>query len=171
MGIYITSQWRHNWRDGVSNHQRLNCLINRLFRLRSKKASKFRVTGLCEGNSPGTGEFPAQMASNAENVSIWWRHHDMPNICRRSWWSIYSDDRQAITRYRGCLNTHVTSLQWLPVDYGHGAFGAFVVFWKRSLLPISSSDISLTPGKSYPSTRKIPQEIWVNTRKPPQKYG
>ena len=25
----------------------------------------------------GTGEFPAQMASNAENVSIWWRHHVM----------------------------------------------------------------------------------------------
>ena len=23
----------------------------------------------------GIGEFPAQMASNAENVSIWWRHH------------------------------------------------------------------------------------------------
>ena len=23
-----------------------------------------------------TGEFPAQMASYAENVSIWWRHHD-----------------------------------------------------------------------------------------------
>ena len=38
--------------------------------------SKLRVTGLCEGNSPGTGEFPAQMASNAENVSIWWRHHE-----------------------------------------------------------------------------------------------
>ena len=29
---------------------------------------------LC-GNSPGTGEFPAQMVSNAEKVSIWWRHH------------------------------------------------------------------------------------------------
>ena len=28
------------------------------------------------GNSPGTGEFPTQMASNAENVSIWWRHHE-----------------------------------------------------------------------------------------------
>ena len=27
------------------------------------------------GNSPGTDEFPAQMASNAENASIWWRHH------------------------------------------------------------------------------------------------
>ena len=21
------------------------------------------------------GEFPAQMASNVENISIWWRHH------------------------------------------------------------------------------------------------
>ena len=40
------------------------------------KTSKLRVTGLCAGNSLGTGEFPAQMASNAENVSIWWRHHD-----------------------------------------------------------------------------------------------
>ena len=42
------------------------CLLNRLFRRRSKKTSKLRVTGLCAGNSPGTGEFPAQMASNAE---------------------------------------------------------------------------------------------------------
>ena len=30
---------------------------------------------ICAGNSPETSEFPAQMASNAENVSIWWRHH------------------------------------------------------------------------------------------------
>ena len=52
-------------------------LLNRLFRRRSTKSSKFRVTGLCAGNSPGTGEFPAQMAGNAENVSIWWRHHDI----------------------------------------------------------------------------------------------
>ena len=26
--------------------------------------------------SPRNGEFPAQRASNAENVSIWWRHHE-----------------------------------------------------------------------------------------------
>ena len=43
---------------------------------RSKKTSKLRVTGLCEENSPVTGEIPAQRASNAENVSIWWRHHE-----------------------------------------------------------------------------------------------
>ena len=41
-----------------------------------KKTSKLCVTGICAGNSPGTGEFPAQMVSNAENVSISWRHHD-----------------------------------------------------------------------------------------------
>ena len=40
-----------------------------------KKTIKLCVTGLCVGNSPGTGEFPAQMASDTENVSIWWRHH------------------------------------------------------------------------------------------------
>ena len=45
-------------------------------RRRSKKTSKLRVTGLCVGTSPETGEFPAQRASNAENVSIWWRHHE-----------------------------------------------------------------------------------------------
>ena len=49
---------------------------NRLIRRRSKKTSKHRVTGLCAGNSPGTGESPAQMASYAENISIWWRHHE-----------------------------------------------------------------------------------------------
>ena len=37
--------------------------------------SKIHITGLCEGNSPVTCEFPAQRTSNAENVSIWWRHH------------------------------------------------------------------------------------------------
>ena len=70
----ISLQWHHNERDGVSNNQPHDCLLNLLFKRRSKKTSKFRVTGLCEGNSPVTGEFPAQRASNAENVSIWWRH-------------------------------------------------------------------------------------------------
>ena len=49
-----TLQWLYNGRDGVSNH---HCILNSLFRRRSK-------------------ELPAQMASNAENVSIRWRHHE-----------------------------------------------------------------------------------------------
>ena len=69
-------QCRQNGRDGVSNHQPYDCLLNRLFRRRSEKTPKLRVTGLCEGNSLVTGEFSAQRASNnAENVSLWWRHH------------------------------------------------------------------------------------------------
>ena len=73
--ILMPLQWSHNGYDGVSNHQPYDCLLNRLFRRWSKKTSKLHVTGLCVGNSPVTGEFPAQMASNAEHVSIWWRHH------------------------------------------------------------------------------------------------
>ena len=70
-----TLQWHHNERDGVSNHQPHDCSFNRLFRRTSKKTSKLRVTGLCEGNSAVTVEFPAQRASNAESYSIWWHHH------------------------------------------------------------------------------------------------
>ena len=67
-GEYVAKslQWRHNGRDNVSNPQLHDCLLNLLFRRRSKKTSKLRITGLCAGNSPGTGEFPAQMASYAE---------------------------------------------------------------------------------------------------------
>ena len=51
-------QWRHNDHDGVSNHQPRGCLLNHLFRRRSKKTSKFRVTGLCVGISPGPVNSP-----------------------------------------------------------------------------------------------------------------
>ena len=55
----------------------LHCLLKHLLRRKSRKTSKLRVTGLCAGNSPETGEFPAQMASNAEYVFIGWRHQEM----------------------------------------------------------------------------------------------
>ena len=68
-------QWRHNGHDGVSNHQPHDCLLSCLFRRRSTITSKLSVTVLCGRNSPVTGEFPTQMASNSENISIWWRYH------------------------------------------------------------------------------------------------
>ena len=64
-------QWRQNGHDGLSNHQPHHCLLSPFIQAWSKKISKLCVTGLCAV----TGEFPAQVASNAENVSIWWRHH------------------------------------------------------------------------------------------------
>ena len=76
--VCYTLQWRHNGHDNVSNHQPHDYLFNRLVRSGSNKTStKLRATGFCEGNSPMTGEFPAHRARNAENVSIWWRHHDL----------------------------------------------------------------------------------------------
>ena len=72
-------QWRHNGCDSVLNHQHLHCLLNGLFRRRSKKTSKLRVTGLCVENSPMTGEFSAQMASNAEKC-----FHLMTSSCDHS---------------------------------------------------------------------------------------
>ena len=62
-----TLRWRHNGRDSVSNHQPHDCLLNRLFRHRSKKTSKLRVTGLCAGihrgpvNSPHKGPVTYKM--------------------------------------------------------------------------------------------------------------
>ena len=75
---FISVQWRHNERHGVSNHQPHDCLLNRLFQIRENKAP--RHWPLCAGNSPLTGEFPAQRASIAEIVSIWWRHHVTPEF-------------------------------------------------------------------------------------------
>ena len=69
IGVHASLQWRHNERDDVSNHRRLDCLLNRLLR-RIQKTSKLRVTGLCGRNLPVTGEFPSQRASDAETVSV-----------------------------------------------------------------------------------------------------
>ena len=67
--------WCHNECDGISNHRPHDCLFRRLLRHRSKKTSKLCITGLCEGNSPVTSEFPSQRASNTGIASISWRHH------------------------------------------------------------------------------------------------
>ena len=76
-------QWCHNGHNSVSNHQPHDCLLKR----RSKTISKLRVTGLCAGNSPVTGEFPVQTVSNAENVSIWWCHHGINDGL--AYWCMY----------------------------------------------------------------------------------
>ena len=69
-------KWCHIECNGVSNHLHLDCLLNHLFRSRPKKTSKLCITGLCEENALVAGEFPIQRVSNAENVSIWWCHHE-----------------------------------------------------------------------------------------------
>ena len=92
VSIWSTLQWRHNERDGVSNHRRLYCLLNCWFRCRSKGTSKLRVAGLCAGNSSVTGEFPAQKANNAGNISIWLCHHEYFN----SLWSEFNFTKEVV---------------------------------------------------------------------------
>ena len=62
------------------------------------KTAKLRVTGLCEGNSPVTGEFPAQRAGNAENVPIWWRHHDYLITRGQNCGTIIDDNQRQLIR-------------------------------------------------------------------------
>ena len=74
-------QWRHNGHDSVSNHKPHE-FTQPFIQTQIKESIKLCVTGLCAGNSPVIGEFPAQMASNTENVSIWWRHHVISCCCQ-----------------------------------------------------------------------------------------
>ena len=68
-------QWCHNERDDVSNHHPQDCLLNRLFKAQIKESIKApRHWPLC-GEFTGDRWIPHTKASNAENVSIWWRHH------------------------------------------------------------------------------------------------
>ena len=82
-----TLHWRHNERNGVSNHQPHDCSRNRLFRRRSKKTSKLRVTDLCAGNSPVTRPVTRKMFP-FDNV-IMTRHefgHSWACRCPGTWW-------------------------------------------------------------------------------------
>ena len=76
-GLYVRLplHWRHNDHDDVSNHQPHGCLLNLFIETQIKENIKApRHRPLC-GEFTGTGEFPAQRASDTENVSIWLRHH------------------------------------------------------------------------------------------------
>ena len=76
---------------------------------------------ICAGNSPMTGEFPAQRASNAENVSIWWRHHEyITQHCGTScggWWVRLQPFSVACLHYS--WTTLVSILSWIEMaDFG-----------------------------------------------------
>ena len=70
-------QWRHNGRGSVSNHQPHHCLLNCLFRRRSKKTSKLRVTGFVRGihrrpvNSPHKWPVTRKMVPFDDVIMHW----------------------------------------------------------------------------------------------------
>ena len=87
-------QWRHNKRDGVSSHRRLDCIPNRLFGCRSKKHKNSASVALVRGihRWPVYSRHKGQY--NVENITIWWRHHDSNGqrditIFHRTFWVMY----------------------------------------------------------------------------------
>ena len=116
-------QWRHNERDGISNHQPHDCLLNRLLRRKSKKTSHLRVTGLCEGNSPVTGEFPTQksvtrimfplMTSSGNSL------HCFACSYAKSWWNEFLYYfKWSVFLHRHCANLFFLILK-TPLPYTH----------------------------------------------------
>ena len=90
--------------------------------------TKLCVSGLCDV----TGEFPTQMARDAENVSIWWRHHDgckaaslkvtllknnslLPrdtiNVLLKFWANIQSQTRVRVQKPKNKYGCHVAILK------------------------------------------------------------
>ena len=120
-------QRRHNERDVVSNHQPHDCLLKRLFWRRSKKTSKLRVTGLCVGNSPVTGEFLAQRASNAENISIIATHlHIHESVNQTFSWKvsfkIIHDDYKFFIHYLTVINKNQCHISFIMMVNLHHYF-------------------------------------------------
>ena len=112
----------NNWLDYF-----MSSSLNRLFRCISKKISKLRVTGLCEGNSPVTDELPAQRASNVENVSIWWSHHMIPSqglICR---WGMYMVYQSTIRQQPKTVLYNISMEKVLNRDNG---YDSSIHFWR-----------------------------------------
>ena len=107
--------------------------INRLFGSRSRKTSKLGVIGLCEGNPPVAGDFPSQRSSDAENVSIWWRHHD---TVRAIFW--ITDIRSSIHHLTIVLQNLIPNIhQLIPLRYIHRSsecmyFDEDFIFWMNN---------------------------------------
>ena len=77
----LSLPWRHNEHDGVSNHQPRNCLLNRLFRCRSRITSTLCVTGFCVGKL-----FPFYDVIMLWQVFIW--NHMLRSTCIMLHWTI-----------------------------------------------------------------------------------
>ena len=135
-GWYFSYQWRNNERDGVSNRQPHHCLLKRLFRRRWKKTSKLRAIGLCAGNSPVTGEFPAQMARK--------RFHSMTSSC---WWIFCSCLIIMCWTY---LSPHVRLLSWKywglknVYHWSHNMF-YYIVLKKQHTVYLDENSMAICP--------------------------
>ena len=122
----------------VASHRRLDCLLNSLCGRKSKKTSKLYVTGPCEWNSPVTREFPAQRASVAENVSVWWRHHDW-SVCSTICVGLHKKTQR--NHFTGTLWEESAGVRWIPLTRINNADNVYMSPCCTSDTDIAYTDI------------------------------
>ena len=137
--LVISLHWRHNDHDDVSNHQPHGCLLNRLFWRRSKKTSKLRVTGLCEGNSPRPVNSP-----HIGPVTRKMFPFDDVIMCNHVSTILWKSGPQMTSM--GSSN----EWQWLYMNIGHQISSARVIYPNTSVTPfgIRYDILDDTVGKS-----------------------
>ena len=118
---YISLRWRHNDHAGVSNHQANGCLLNRLFRRRSKKTSKLRVTGLCAGNSPGPVNSPHK-GPVTQNFYVFSDLRPNKRLSKQSthWWF----ETPSRSLWRTCYDCGINSTQHRSQSTRHRLHGS-----------------------------------------------
>ena len=171
---FLASHWRHE-RDGVSNHQRLDCLLNCLFRRRSKKKSKLRVTGLCKGNPPVDSPRKGPVRRKFfpfDDVSMWLIeniYHRRTYFCVtvRDIFCPWNDIVQCtLILIFNLLHQRVVLIQYIPRNM-HTVFVllCFVVVIHWLIFPYPSGLLHWHCGNLTiaPVPAKQPWWIWINT--------
>ena len=105
-----TFQWRHKERDGVSNYQPHNYLLNVYRGTDPRNYQSAASLVSVSGTSPVTGEFPAQRASYVENVSIWWRHHELKKASEVQIESTYLSLQNTFNTFKQHILNNLTHL-------------------------------------------------------------
>ena len=134
-GFFHSLQWRHNEHDGVSNHRRFDYLLNRLFSRRketTKKHQGFASLAFV------TGEFSAQMSSNAENVFYFWKitNYASGENNERDYSKLNSMSENKMVLYENTtLHARMSQLDWDRFQKGKLSideifiFNGKIVFW------------------------------------------
>ena len=113
--IKSSLQWRHNERDGVTNHRPHICLLDRVFGRISKKTSKLRGTGhLC-------GEFTGWPVNSLHKGSVTRKMFPFDDVI------IIDFDQRHSTDY--AYGSRFNTLR--PTQNGHHFANTYLTHWGR----------------------------------------
>ena len=113
-------------------------------------------------------QFPAQRASNAQNVSVWWRHHERHDasfsqacICLFNDFNELNNKTTSKLRMTGLFDGKPPVTGWYWVHNFHYKRSAWVVFWRWSFITTKYKNrisrliilLSFRIQKSLPSFR------------------